>query len=207
VLSGRELTDAPGDIGTRELAYEAVAVSPDGRSVVAVHSKGGVVWMIPENKEQQRFEFARPRGWCCRRTASCFGHGGGQDGARLEDGDAKESLKLPSAGRALGFSPDNKHLATVAGDNIVVWEVETGKQALVRAGQARQGRGQGGRFDWSRTASGWRGTRTARSRWADAADGKVLPELERGAGAGGAVARWRPAGAGLRGRYGGWCGS
>src|SRR5262249_54967394 len=57
VLSGRELLTLQGDIGTRELAVEAVAVSPDGRAVIGVHSKGGIVWMIPEAKEERRFEF------------------------------------------------------------------------------------------------------------------------------------------------------
>ena len=62
----------------------------------------------------------------------------------------------------------------MAGDNIVVWEVETGKQVWSAPGKLGKDEEQGGRFDWSADGKRVAWNEDGKITVADAADGKVL---------------------------------
>jgi len=113
--------------------------------------------------------------------------------------DAKESLKLPSAGRALGFLAGQQAPGDGGRGQHRGVEVETAnRRGPRRASSARTRTRAGVRLVGGRQAGGVE--RGRQDHVADAADARCCGAGARSRGRG-AVARWRPAGAGLRGRY------
>jgi len=172
--SGKELPFAQREDGTTEAAWQAVAVTPDGKTVVAVNAKGGRVWKLPDGNVARRFGLDS----AVRLVLSTDGKlvaGTMRDSIvgvwTTEEG--KEALQLPNGGRALGFSPDGKQLATVHDDKVCLWEVQTGKQLWAVPGKPGKDANEAPWFDFSPDAKRLAWPEDGKITVVDAATGKV----------------------------------
>jgi Mg-chelatase subunit ChlD len=124
----------------------SVAFSPNGRRFIVGHEEldnGNVnayvdVWDAETGKRVQRFSEHKPRTATARFTSVCLS-GDGQraasandDGVRVWDsgtGKQLQYLERPSV-LSMAFSPDGRSLVTgEALDALILWDVETGKEA------------------------------------------------------------------------------
>jgi WD40 repeat protein len=150
LAGGRELMTLVGDIGTRELAFEAAAVTPDSKFMVAACSKQVRVWKIPDNKDERTTDIPVTTKLVIAADASVVAGTGADKAVHVyKTADGKEALKLPNASRALGFAPDGKRVAVIEGDKIAVYEVDTGKQLWAVSGKLGKDADLLQRFDWS----------------------------------------------------------
>ncbi len=175
LAGGRELMTLVGDIGTRELAFEAAAATPDGKQMVAANSKEIRVWKIPDNKDERTTEFGPATKLVIAADASVVAGTGADKTVHVyKTADGKEALKLPNATRALAVAPDGKRVAVIEGDKIAVYEVEGGKQVWAVTGKLGKDADLLQRFDWSADGKRVAWNDDGKITVADAADGKTV---------------------------------
>ncbi|HYV36167.1 MAG TPA: WD40 repeat domain-containing protein [Gemmataceae bacterium] len=180
VASGRELPVMKREDGTIQDSWQTVAIGSDGLAMVAVNSKGGRVWTLPEgevgrsiNIEAADKLILSPDGKQVAGTAK-------DTSVRVwSTEDGKELAKLAENGRPLGFSPDGKQLASLHEDKIVLWETDKGKQLWSMP--AKFGKGEP-RFDFSPDGKRFAWNEDGKITVADPATGKAVMTLKGDAG-------------------------
>jgi WD40 repeat protein len=130
VFSGRELTGIVPRVADLNMqSWEAVGASPDGKTAVAIHPKGGHVWEVPDWKDANKFEHEEANKVVLSPDCQLFaGTLNDKAVAIFKVADGKEVVKLPGSGQALDFSPDGKQIVTWHDGKICLWQVEGAKQ-------------------------------------------------------------------------------
>ena len=177
VASGKELPFAQREDGRTEAMWQAVAVTPNGKSIVGVNGKGGRVWKVPEGTVVRRFTL-EPAIRLVLSSDGKLAAGTAKDNSvRVwSTEDSKETIELLS-GRALGFSADNKQLATLHDEKVCLWDVHTGKQLWSIPGKLGKDELQGPRFDFSPAGNRLAWNEDGKITVVDAATGKVVTTI------------------------------
>jgi WD40 repeat protein len=176
--SGKELPFASREDGRVNEGWQAVAVSLDAKSIVAVASKGGRVWTFPDAKVERRFSFEAATRLVLSHDGKLAAGTVGDDTVRiLTTEDGKEALRLPGGGRVLGFSADGKKLATVQSNLVCLWEVEGSKLAWTVPGKLGKDDDADSRFAFSPDGKRLAWNEDGKISVVDATTGKVAMTL------------------------------
>jgi WD40 repeat protein len=169
--SGKELPFAQRENGTVKDSSEAVAVTPDGKSVVAIDGKSGRVWGLPDGKAERRFSFEPATKLVVSAEGKLAAGTVGEDTVKVwNTADGKEAAQFPGGGRALGLSAAGKQLAAISSNLLSLWDVSNGKLVWTVPAKLASDEGFGFSADGKRLAWNEDGKITV----ADAATGKAV---------------------------------
>jgi WD40 repeat protein len=178
VFSGKELPIVPQQNGSIQDRWQAVAFSPDGKTMAAISGTGGQVWSLPDGKSLAKFSFGpaihlvmsadgkRAAGMVGEQSICVWNTEVGPDAG-------KEIFKLPGAGRPLGFGPEGKHLAVLREGKVVLLDLQTAKEVWSAAGKLGEDEGNGQRFDFSLDGKRMAWNENGKITVLDAATGKI----------------------------------
>ncbi len=183
VASGRELPIVAKENGSIQNRWQAVAVSPDGKTMAAVNGKAGRVWNLPDGKKPRNVNLQLTVNPVLTADGTLAAGTVGDQTVRvwkMAEGpeSGKEIVKLPGIGRALGFGPAGKQLATLHDDKICLWDVETGKQIWAVPGKLGDDDNYGQRFAFGADGKLLAWNESGKITVVDAATGKTTRSLQ-----------------------------
>jgi WD40 repeat protein len=172
--SGKELPFASREDGTTRDAWQAAAVSRDGKTIVAITGKGGRVWKVPDGKVERRFNLEAAMHMVLSADGKLAAGTVSANAVRIwSTEEGKETIQLPGGGRALGFAPDGKQLATVTDEKVCLWDLQSGKQVWAVPGKLGSGDQGCQGFDFSPDSKRLAWNEAGKITVVDAATGKV----------------------------------
>jgi WD40 repeat protein len=177
--SGKELPFTQRADAHMNEVWEAVAVSPDAKVVIAAANKEIRVWNFPDGKEQRRFSLLPTTRWVLSTDSKLAAGATADETIHVwNTDDGKEMASFPGGGRALGFSPDNKYVAAIQGELLSLWEIQGGKLVWSVPGKLGKDEDQGSRFNFAANGQRLAWNEDGKITVADSATGKTTVTIK-----------------------------